>query len=327
MPQLIGSPACRETCLVFVAALTLGSACAGSPPKAQPACQRQLAAPQRLLRFRHTLRFDAGALDAGKYRFVLAGESYAAACDVSLPSDEDKLAGRTEWTATCNGDDLEVEASFDHLFGLLVPARLTAVSVRVSRGDLVVLDSVVTPSTACGPDPLEDPTPSDAPDDPGELCLALDREATSYPRRVSAPIGGSAGSSSNPEGQCFRHSSGGPSRELFFQRPTKEWFNAFESGDYRFQVEGDRYAAQCTLLVPDDASIPAHCEGDQLDFVGDRSIQTMLVPARLHSVRVRITRSGATVFDGVITPSTSCKDPGAPRGSEGLCVSMAKTGL
>lgn len=319
----MGSPAYREICLAFVVALAWGSACAGASPKAQPACQRHFATPQRLLRFRHTLRFDASALDAGKYRFVLTGESYAAACDVTLPSDENKLAGQTEWTATCSGDDLEVDATFDHLFGLLVPARLTAVSVRVFRGDLVILDGVVTPSTACGPDPLEPAAPSNAPDGPGELCLTLDREATPYPRRVSARVGGSAGSPSNPEGQCIRHSSGGPSRELFFHHPTKEWFNAFESGKYRFEVEGDRYAAACTLLVPDDGSVPAHCEGDQLDFVGDRGIHTMLVPARLPSVTVRITRSSALIFDGVITPATSCQDPTAPRGSEGLCVSMS----
>lgn len=307
---------------MFVAALSLAVACAGSTPKPESACRKPSAGPQRLLRFMHTLRPAAAALDAGRYRFVLAGESYTAACDLFLPSERDKLAGNSEWTAACDGDDVEVDAVFDRLVGLLVPARLTTVSVRVSRGDAVILESVVTPNTACGPDPLEPSAPSAAEGDPGRLCLILAGETTTRQRRAPAPAAPTIEPSSRPQEPCLRRASGGPWRELRFDRPGRPWFNSFDAGEYRFQVDGDQYAAVCTLSVPGDRDVSSRCEGDELDFLVNNSIQAMLIPARLRSVRVRITRNGAPLFSGLITPSTSCQAPGAARSPDGFCVSM-----
>lgn len=287
-------------------------ACAprAAAPKSEPArpCARS-EEPRRLLKFQHTARHDSAALDPGQYRFELTHESYAAACELYLANETERRAGKPTWHATCEGDELQIAAMFDHLAGLLLPVQLPAVRARVTHDRAGVFDRIVTSKSRCFeitpgvPEPVEGP---------GELCLSFSSER--WPALVDR------------DGGCKRRFEGGPSQELHFAFDAVAPY-PFQGGAYRFELDGERYSVACDVTLPNPnhaGEVGVRCQGGEVGFwAGINRIHFMSLPARLRSVKVRITRGATVIFDGIAAGAEACERETAPRAPHGLCLYLS----
>lgn len=285
------------------------------PPSSEEAerpCGSRTRPERRLLQFQHTARHDALALDAGRYRFELTHESYAAACDIDVSSAPERQAGKAAWSATCEGDEVEIGSFFERIFGLLVPAHLPNVRARVTRDRAVVFDDVVTATSQCHGS-MDTPGVAEPVEGPGALCLSFSREHWDAVMNI--------------DDHCKRRFVGEPQQELHFAHGDGSRAS-LGGGEYRFELAGERYSSACDVSVPvpdpHRGEVVARCKGDELHvWTGVASIRFMQLPARLRSVRVLATRGSAVIFAGVAAGAEACQQTSVARSSERLCFYLA----
>ena len=104
-----------------------------------------------------TFRFDSvygplSALWEGNYELVLAGPGYAAKCSFWIANDSDARArDAPHWgQEKCTGDEVHLLWGVWSVMGITLPKRLSAVRVRLVRGNRTLYDGTVSRATLCG---------------------------------------------------------------------------------------------------------------------------------------------------------------------------------
>jgi hypothetical protein len=84
----------------------------------------------------------------GNCRIEVEAESYRAQCEFALHR------GDLDWWSSCKGDQLGLLSTSENVVGILVPARLPAIRVRVLRDRAPIFDRLVSQSSSCPPSGL-----------------------------------------------------------------------------------------------------------------------------------------------------------------------------
>jgi hypothetical protein len=127
--------------------LSRPNASAPAPPKRKPWSEAM-----------QTLHFDSvygplSALWGGNYELVVAGPAYAAKCSfwVADPSDATARNAPHWGQERCTGDEVYLLWGVWSVMGITLPKRLSAVRVRLVRGQRTLYDGTVTRApTSCG---------------------------------------------------------------------------------------------------------------------------------------------------------------------------------